>query len=93
MRNVPIIYPVHKELNTNHSTSPLDHREINIGGNKSPEIKYLACFGEGSEVRWKISVLFLLRSSCHHICRKVDEAGYGFTDNPPHFITVNMLSE
>ncbi len=88
----------------NHLSSPqrAEHKSfhftirssrINIGGNKSPEMKYLAWFGEGSEVRWKISVLFLLRSSCHHICRKVDEAGYGFTDNPPHFITVNMLSE
>lgn len=54
-------------------------------------MKYLACFGEGSEVRWKISVLFLLWSSCQHM--KVDEVGYGFTDNPSHFITVNMLSE
>ncbi len=58
MQNVPIIYPVHKELSTNHSTLPLDHREIKRGGNKSFEIKYLAFFGEGSAFGWKICLIF-----------------------------------
>jgi len=66
---------------------------VEIKVHKPPEMKSLAFFGAGNQVRWKMFVLFLLRSSCHHIGRKVDEAVYGFTDNPPHFFTVNMLSE